>query len=105
MSRKKILVSTSLLNCICWLVIVLYQNNLTLIILYINFFLMGITISSVGTIAIVTTRSCFLRIAGTAMGMMNVFPFIGGVLFQPLLDISLIRQEIQMAPIHPQRTG
>lgn len=90
MSRKKILVSTSLLNCICWLVIVLYQNNLTLIILYINFFLMGITISSVGTIAIVTTRELFpLRIAGTAMGMMNVFPFIGGVLFQPLLGYIL----------------
>lgn len=90
MSRKKILVSTSLLNCICWLVIVLYQNNLTLIILYINFFLMGITISSVGTIAIVTTSELFpLRIAGTAMGMMNVFPFIGGVLFQPLLGYIL----------------
>jgi len=51
---------------------------------------MGITISSVGTIAIVTTSELFpLRIAGTAMGMMNVFPFIGGVLFQPLLGYIL----------------
>ncbi|MGB4224530.1 MAG: MFS transporter [Syntrophorhabdus sp.] len=92
MSRKKILVSTSLLNCVCWLIFVLYQEHLTLIVIYINFFLMGITVSSVGTIAIVATRELFpLRIAGTAMGMMNVFPFIGGVLFQPLLGYILDR--------------
>ncbi|HOJ72270.1 MAG TPA: hypothetical protein PLR38_10600, partial [Syntrophorhabdaceae bacterium] len=53
---------------------------------------MGITISSVGTIAIIATKEYFPpEIAGTSMGTMNIFPFIGGLIFQPLLGYILDR--------------
>ncbi|MCX8110670.1 MAG: MFS transporter [Syntrophorhabdaceae bacterium] len=91
-SRKKILVGTSIINVLCWLVMALYYDKLTLLGLYIIFFLMGITISSVGTIAIIATKEYFSpEIAGTSMGTMNIFPFVGGLIFQPLLGYILDR--------------
>lgn len=90
MSRKKVLVSTSILNSICWLFMLIFYNNLSLLWLYIVFFIMGITISSVGTIAIVAVKEFFPQeIAGTSMGTMNIFPFIGGIMFQPLMGYVL----------------
>lgn len=90
MSRKKVLVSTSILNSICWLFMLIFYNNLSILGLYIVFFVMGITISSVGTIAIVATKELFPpEIAGTSMGTMNIFPFIGGIMFQPLMGYVL----------------
>ncbi len=51
---------------------------------------MGITISSVGTIAIVTAKELFPHeMAGTSMGATNLFPFVGAVIFQPLMGYVL----------------
>lgn len=91
-SRKKILVGTSVINVLCWLVMVIYYDSLSMCGLYVIFFLMGITISSVGTIAMIATKELYpSEIAGTSMGTMNIFPFIGGLLFQPLLGYILDR--------------
>lgn len=90
MSRKKVLVGTSILNSVCWLVMLLFYKTLPIPALYILFFLMGVTISSVGTIAIITTKELFpAEISGTSMGTMNIFPFIGGIIFQPLMGYIL----------------
>ncbi len=89
-SRKKVLVGTSILNTFCFLVMGLYCDTMSLPSLYVLFFVMGITISSVGTLAIAAMKEFFpLHIAGTAMGTINVFPFIGGVVFQPLMGLVL----------------
>lgn len=89
-SRKPILVWSSVLNVFCFLVMVIWFDNLSLTYLYILFFLMGITISSVGTIAIASTKELFpLEMAGTAIGTINLFPFIGGIIFQPLMGYIL----------------
>jgi len=89
-SRKKVLVWTSVPNSICWLVMLVFFEQLSTAWLYVIFFIMGITISSVGTIAIVATKELFPpEIAGTSMGTMNVFPFIGGIIFQPLIGYML----------------
>jgi sugar phosphate permease len=89
-SRKKVLVWSSVLNTVCWLVMLIFFEQLTTFWLYAIFFVMGITISSVGTIAIVATKELFPpEIAGTSMGTMNVFPFIGGIIFQPLIGYIL----------------
>jgi len=91
-SRKKVLFYTSVLNSLCWLTILIFFEQMSTLWLYIIFFIMGITISSVGTIAIVSTKELFPPdMAGTSMGTMNVFPFIGGIIFQPLLGYVLDR--------------
>ena len=89
-SRKKVLVGTSILNSICWLIMLLFYKTLPVPALYVLFFLMGVTISSVGTIAIIATKELFpAEISGTSMGTMNIFPFIGGIIFQPLMGYVL----------------
>lgn len=91
-SRKKILVWSSALNVVCFGVAVLFFDRLGAIALYVLFFFMGITISSVGTVAIVTTKELFPdEIAGTSMGTINLFPFIGAIIFQPLMGYILDR--------------
>ena len=90
MSRKKVLVGTSVLNVLCWLVMLVFFENLPVPALYVLFFFMGITISSVGTIAIVTAKELFPHeMAGTSMGATNLFPFVGAVIFQPLMGYVL----------------
>ncbi len=85
-SRKKVLLSTSILNCVCWLVMLIFFESLSIPYLFVLFFLMGVTISSVGTLAVVTAKELFPpEIAGTSMGAINLFPFIGAVIFQPLM--------------------
>ena len=91
-SRKKILVWSSLLNVLCFGAALYFFDRLGVVSLYILFFLMGITISSVGTVAIVTAKELFPdEIAGTSMGMINLFPFIGAIIFQPLMGFVLDR--------------
>jgi len=91
-SRKKVLLYTSILNSLCWLTMLIFFEHLSILWLYVIFFIMGITISSVGTIAIVATKELFPQdMAGTSMGTMNVFPFIGGIIFQPLIGYVLDR--------------
>jgi sugar phosphate permease len=90
MSRKKVLVGTSVLNVLCWLVMLLFFENMPVAILYIIFFFMGITTSSVGTLAIVTAKELFPHeMAGTSMGATNLFPFAGAVIFQPFMGYVL----------------
>jgi sugar phosphate permease len=89
-SRKKVLVWTSILNVLCWLIMLVFFKNISVPALYAIFFLMGITISSVGTIAIVTAKELFPHeMAGTSMGATNLFPFVGAVIFQPLMGYVL----------------
>ncbi len=89
-SRKKILIGTSIINVVCWLILAIWFDSLSIAALYVLFFFMGITISSVGSIAIIATKEFFpSEIAGTSMGTMNIFPFIGGLIFQPFLGYIL----------------
>jgi sugar phosphate permease len=90
MSRKKVLVGTSIINVLCWLVMLVFFESLSVPALYMVFFLMGITISSVGTLAIVAAKELFPHeMAGTSMGATNLFPFVGAVIFQPFMGYIL----------------
>ncbi|MCS7280866.1 MAG: MFS transporter [Desulfobacterota bacterium] len=92
-SRKKVLVYTSILNSLSWLTLLTFSKKLDAFSLFLIFFIMGTTVSSVGTIAVISIRERFpSEISGVSMGTINMFPFLGGVVFQPLLgyivDIS-----------------
>lgn len=94
-SRKKILVWSSLLNVLCFACALFFFDRLGVVSLYVLFFFMGVTISSVGIVAIVTAKELFPdEIAGTSMGMINLFPFIGAIIFQPLVGFILDRASV-----------
>jgi sugar phosphate permease len=89
-SRKQVLVGTSVVNMACFLFLVIFFDSLSLLGLCVLFFVLGATSSAAGTLAIAATKEYFpAEIAGTAIGAVNVFPFIGAVLFQPLIGFLL----------------
>lgn len=53
---------------------------------------LGVTTGAIVVIAFTATKELFpLQIAGTATGLVNLFPFAGGAVFQPLLGFLLER--------------
>ncbi|MFP5223394.1 MAG: MFS transporter [Acidobacteriota bacterium] len=58
--------------------------------LYGVFYLIGIFGGATPAIAFTTGKELFpISLAGTALGILNIFPFAGGALFQPLLGLIL----------------
>jgi MFS family permease len=54
---------------------------------------LGIFSSAVVVIGFTTTKELFpVQIAGTSTGLVNLFPFAGGAVFQPLIGYVLERQ-------------
>jgi len=54
--------------------------------LCIFFFIFSISASAIVVIGFTTTKELFpIEIAGTSVGMVNLFPFLGGAVFMPLL--------------------
>ena len=80
--RKPVIVAASLLltaGCaILWLF-----NNLTLACLYGAFFLIFLATGPTGSVVATVAKELFpLSIAGTSIGMVNLFPFFGGAILQ-----------------------
>jgi MFS family permease len=89
-SRKQVLVGTSMLNLASFLFMVIFFDSLSLTGLCVLFFFLGASSSAAGTIAIAATKEYFApSIAGTAIGAVNLFPFLGAILFQPLIGFLL----------------
>jgi sugar phosphate permease len=64
----------------------IYPTGLRHIILYILFFIFSICSSSVVIFGFTIIKELFpMEIAGTSTGMVNLFPFLGGAVFMPVL--------------------
>jgi sugar phosphate permease len=64
----------------------IYPTGLPHIILYILFFIFSICSSSVVIFGFTIIKELFpMEIAGTSTGMVNLFPFLGGAVFMPVL--------------------
>ncbi len=85
-SRKKVF-----LFCTSGLVLVtlffsVFPSGLSHATLYVLFFLFAIFASSIVAIGFTTTKELFpVEIAGTSVGTVNLFPFLGGAIFMPIL--------------------
>jgi MFS family permease len=63
---------------------------LSIPILYVFFLLIGICIGASVIIAFTATKELFpLEIAGTSVSCVNLFGFVGGVIYQPLIGFLL----------------
>jgi sugar phosphate permease len=92
-SRKKVIVGTSVIHAACWLVLVLYCDTASALLLCVLFVLMGVAAGSPGNIGFAAVKEIFpVNIAGTSVGAVNLFAFASGIFFQPLtgyvLDIT-----------------
>jgi sugar phosphate permease len=85
-SRKKVLFGCSLVTAIEWALFYVYFRDLSLPVLYLFFLMIGICIGASVILAFTATKELFpLEIAGTSISCVNLFGFVGGVIYQPLI--------------------
>lgn len=92
-SRKKVLVGCAGLLLLLTLPLAVAPGEFPLSMLYVWCFLLGLSASAVVVIAFTSAKELFpVEIAGTATGLVNLFPFLGGAVMQPLLGMLLESQ-------------
>jgi len=85
-SRKKPFVLCNLILVVELVFLTIFPSGLSRIALLIFFFIFSICASSVVIFAFTIIKELFpVEIAGTSTGMVNLFPFLGGAVFMPLL--------------------
>jgi sugar phosphate permease len=85
-SRRKLLMISSAGLVADILVLNLMPAGLPRVFLFVIFLILSLCSSAIVFVAFATTKELFpIEIAGTSVGTLNLFPFLGGAVFQPLL--------------------
>jgi len=85
-SRKKIFVLCTSGLAFLLLILSIFPSGLPHAALYVLFFIFSICASSIVVIGFTMTKELFpVEIAGTSVGTVNLFPFLGGAIFMPVL--------------------
>ena len=88
--RKPVLVGSAVIVMLIWIPLAFFPAGLNTLVLALICFLMGIFSASIVAIAFTTTKELFpTAIAGTSTGTVNLFPFFGAAVFQPLMGAIL----------------
>jgi sugar phosphate permease len=94
-ARKPILIISSILNVIITGSLYIFTQDIPIPLLYLICLGIGIFLGAVTTIGFTTNKELFpVSIAGTATGLINIFPFLGGAIFQIVLGAVLDSQGI-----------
>ena len=90
--RKPVLILSSFITLCLTALLAFRTAGLTVPVLYLLCFALGIFSSAIVVVGFTTTKELFpVRMAGTSTGLVNLFPFAGGAVFQPLLGYLLER--------------
>jgi sugar phosphate permease len=89
-SRKKVIMACSAVLSVEMILLCLFPSDLPRPLLYLAFFVLSTTASSVVVVGFTTAKELFpIEIAGTSVGSVNLFPFLGGAVFMPVLGAVL----------------
>ena len=92
--RKAILVGCSLVLIAVSFVFYFFTDALPLFVLYILFFFLCSSTTATAPVVVAYTKELFpLEVAGTSVGLVNLFPFLGGAFFQVIFGAVLSRGE------------
>ena len=92
-ARKTVLILTSFLVCVMTGILYFFIQSIPVVGLYLLCLAIGIFAGAVATIGFITNKELFpVSIAGTATGLVNFFPFLGGAVFQVILGTVLDSQ-------------
>jgi sugar phosphate permease len=85
-SRKKPFILSTATLTILLFVLYIFPTGLSKASIYIFFFIFSISSSAIVIVGFTSTKELFpLEIAGTSVGTVNLFPFLGGAVFMPFL--------------------
>ncbi|NIS60520.1 MAG: MFS transporter [Proteobacteria bacterium] len=88
--RKPVLIGSAIVLILTWIPLAFFAARLGTVILALICFLMGVFSGGIVVIAFTTTKELFpTAITGTSTGTVNLFPFFGGAVFQPLMGAIL----------------
>lgn len=88
--RKNVFLACSVLLILVFGLFTLFPEKLPLSLLYLFFFSFSLAGGATGQITATVAKELFpLRIAGTSVGALNLFPFLGGAIFQVVMGAIL----------------
>jgi len=92
-ARKPVLILSSISTLIITGMLYIFTQSIPIPLLYLLCLGIGIFLGAVTTIGFTTNKELFpVSIAGTATGLVNIFPFLGGAIFQIILGAVLDSQ-------------
>jgi sugar phosphate permease len=92
--RKPIFIGCSSLLIVVFAIFVFFPHGMPILALYPLFFLLQSCGGATGQITATVAKELFpVKIAGTAVGALNFFPFLGGAVFQVLIGAIVSRDE------------
>jgi sugar phosphate permease len=92
-SRKKVIVLASIITLGLTIPLAFFPDAMNRPSLYLLCFLLGMFNSAVVVVAFTSAKELFpVEIAGTSVGLVNLFPFLGGAVAPPLLGAILEAQ-------------
>jgi sugar phosphate permease len=90
--RKPVLIISSAATLVLSALLAFHTDGLPVGLLHAVCFGLGVFSSAVVVIAFTTTKELFpVQMAGTSTGLVNIFPFFGGAVFQPVFGYILER--------------
>ncbi len=85
-ARKPVMVGGAFIYFLSWLPLALKPGGLSVALLYLLSFLIGVFGSAIVIVAFTANKELFPKeIAGTSTGLVNIFPFAGGAVFPPVM--------------------
>jgi len=92
-SRKKVIVLASFMTLCLTIPLAFFTDAMNRPALYLLCFLLGIFNSAIVVVAFTAAKELFpVEIAGTSVGLVNLFPFLGGAVAPPILGAILEAQ-------------
>jgi MFS family permease len=89
-SRKKVIVLSAVMTLFLSLPLAFFTAGMSRPLLYLLCFLLGLFTSAVVVVAFASAKELFpIEIAGTSVGLVNLFPFLGGAVAPPILGAIL----------------
>ena len=93
-SRRKVIVLSAVITLGLAIPLAFFTADMSRPVLYLLCFLMGMFSSAVVVVAFAAAKELFpLEIAGTSVGLVNLFPFLGGAVAPPILGAMLEYQQ------------
>ncbi len=91
-ARKPVLILSSIVVLVITGLLAFYTDGIPRLAMYVLFFVLSVFSSAVVVIGFSMNKELFpIEITGTATGLVNIFPFAGGAVFQPIVGHILER--------------
>ncbi len=100
-SRKKVLLWGCILHALSYIPLVFFIDKMSITFLYVLFFWYGLTGGAFVSCFACAKETCQPRFAGTAVGALNIFIFVGGAFYQQVMGIVIGRYPAIQSGVYP----